>query len=71
MSAVTELAEMVCVSSPIAVQAAKRLYNLALKRPLAMGELGRQFDMACRESENDAEGPRTFAEKRRPVRKNR
>lgn len=71
MATATELAEMVCRSSPVAVQAAKRLYNLDFKFDPPMMELQSSLDIMCRESEDGAEGPRAFAEKRRPNWKNR
>ena len=71
MDAATELAEMICQSSPVAVRAAKQLYNLSRQIDPRLEALQKSLDIACRESEDGAEGPRAFAEKRRAVWKNR
>jgi enoyl-CoA hydratase/carnithine racemase len=61
------MAEMVCNSSPMAVQAAVQLYRLASQPPAALTEYGRHLDKEIAESEDGAEGPRAFREKRKPV----
>ena len=71
MPAAEELAKMVLASSPVAVQAAKRLHKLARERTAEMDYIQNQLNIACRESEDGAEGPRAFAEKRKPLWKNR
>ena len=54
-------------SSPLAVQAAIRLYRLAAAFPLSLVSYARQLDQEVAESEDGAEGPRAFREKRKPV----
>jgi enoyl-CoA hydratase/carnithine racemase len=66
MAAAEEMAEMVCNSSPLAVQAAVRLYNLSAAHPPALVSYARQLDQEIAESEDGAEGPRAFKEKRKP-----
>lgn len=66
-----KLADMIVAASPVACQAAKRLYNHIWRRDPVLDDLGDQLDIMCRESEDGAEGPRAFAEKRKPVWKNR
>lgn len=61
------LAEMVCDSSPLAVQAAVRLYRLAAAFPPSLVSYARHLDQEVAESEDGAEGPRAFREKRKPV----
>ena len=65
------LAEMICGSSPLAVQAAVRLYRLASAFPQPLISYARQLDQDVAESEDGAEGPRAFREKRKPVWKSR
>ncbi|MHB0868915.1 MAG: enoyl-CoA hydratase/isomerase family protein [Chloroflexota bacterium] len=67
ISAAEELADMVCQSSPIAVQACVRLYNLAQAFPPSLTAYGRHLDKEIAETEDGAEGSRAFKEKRRPV----
>ena len=64
--AAEELAEMVCDGSPLAVQAAVRLYRLTAAFPAALAAYARQLDQETAESEDGAEGPRAFREKRKP-----
>lgn len=61
------LAEMICDSSPLAVQAAVRLYRLAAAFPPALVSYARDLDQQVAESEDGAEGPRAFRERRKPV----
>lgn len=67
IAAAEELAEMVCLGSPLAVQAAVRLYRLSAAFPAALASYARQLDQEVAESEDGAEGPRAFREKRNPV----
>jgi enoyl-CoA hydratase/carnithine racemase len=62
-----EMAVMICDSSPLAVQAAVRLYRLAAAFDPALVSYARHLDQEVAESEDGAEGPRAFREKRRPV----
>ena len=61
-----ELAAMVCGGSPLAVQAAVRLYRLSAQQP-QVSAYARHLDQEIAESGDGAEGPRAFREKRRPV----
>jgi enoyl-CoA hydratase/carnithine racemase len=67
MAAAEELAEMICRSSPLAVQAAVRLYRLSAAFPQSLTAYARQLDQDIAESEDGAEGARAFKEKRKPV----
>lgn len=67
MAAAEAMAEMVCDSSPLAVQAAVKLYRLAAAYPPALVDYGKFLDKQVAESEDGAEGPRAFREKRKPV----
>lgn len=67
MAACEEMAGMICDSSPLAVQAAVRLYRLATAFEPALVSYARQLDQEVAESEDGAEGPRAFREKRKPV----
>lgn len=67
MQAAEELAGQVCDSSPLAVQAAVRLYNLTAAHPPSLMAYARQLDQEVAETEDGAEGARAFKEKRRPV----
>jgi enoyl-CoA hydratase/carnithine racemase len=61
------LADMVCQSSPLAVQAAVRLYRLTAAFPPPLVAYARHLDQEIAETEDGAEGSRAFREKRRPV----
>jgi len=67
ISTCEEMAEMICDSSPLAVQAAVRLYRLAAAFDPALASYARHLDQEVAESEDGAEGPRAFREKRKPV----
>jgi enoyl-CoA hydratase/carnithine racemase len=67
MATCEEMAEMICDSSPLAVQAAVRLYRLAGAFDPSLASYARQLDQEVAESEDGAEGPRAFREKRKPV----
>jgi enoyl-CoA hydratase/carnithine racemase len=67
MATCEEMAEMICDSSPLAVQAAVRLYRLAGAFDPSLVSYARQLDQEIAESEDGAEGPRAFREKRKPV----
>jgi enoyl-CoA hydratase/carnithine racemase len=67
ISAAEQLAEMICLSAPMAVQAAIRLYRLSAAFPATLTSYARQLDQEVAESEDGAEGARAFREKRKPV----
>lgn len=67
METAEELADMVCLGSPLAVQAAVRLYRLAAEVPRSLTDYAKHLDKEIAESADGAEGPRAFREKRRPV----
>jgi enoyl-CoA hydratase/carnithine racemase len=67
MAAAETLAEMVCESSPLAVQAAVRLYRLTAAFPPSLVAYAKHLDQETAESEDGAEGSRAFKEKRKPV----
>ena len=67
IAAAEKLAAMICDSSPLAVQAAVRLYRLSAAFPPPLVSYARQLDQEVAESEDGAEGPRAFREKRKPV----
>jgi enoyl-CoA hydratase/carnithine racemase len=67
LAAAEELAEMVCGGSPLAVQAAVRLYRLAAEPPSALTDYAKHLDKEIAENNDGAEGPRAFREKREPV----
>ena len=67
MATCEEMAEMICDSSPLAVQAAVRLYRLTAAFPPSLVSYARDLDQIVAESEDGAEGPRAFREKRKPV----
>jgi enoyl-CoA hydratase/carnithine racemase len=64
--AAEELAAMVCEGSPRAIQAAVRLYRLSAAFPAALTAYARHLDQETAESEDGAEGPRAFRERRKP-----
>ena len=67
MGTAEQLAEMICGSAPLAVQAAVRLYRLSAAYEPAVVAYGKQLDQETAESEDGAEGSRAFNEKRKPV----
>lgn len=67
MAAANEMAAMVCAASPLAVQAAVRLYGLTGAFPASLSAYARQLDQDIAETEDGAEGSRAFKEKRKPV----
>jgi enoyl-CoA hydratase/carnithine racemase len=67
MAAAEELADMICRSSPLAVQGVIRLYRLTASFPPSLSAYARQLDQDIAETEDGAEGSRAFKEKRRPV----
>ena len=69
--AAEKLAEMICMGSPLATQAAVRLFRLAASQPESLVTLGKHLDKEIAETEDGAEGPRAFREKRKPVWKSR
>jgi len=71
MATAEQLAEMICDSSPTAVRAAIRLYRLSAAFSPALVAYARHLDQETAESEDGAEGPRAFRERRKPVWKGR
>ena len=67
MAKAEEMAEMVCNSSPLAVQAAVRLYRLTAAFDPALVSYAKHLDQETAESEDGAEGALAFREKRKPV----
>jgi enoyl-CoA hydratase/carnithine racemase len=67
IAAAEQLAEMICDSSPLAVQAAVRLYSLAAAYSPSLVSYQQQLDREIGESEDCEEGVQAFREKRRPV----
>jgi enoyl-CoA hydratase/carnithine racemase len=67
MAAAEQLAEMVCRGAPVATEAAVRLYRLSSAFPEALVSYQRALDRETAESEDGAEGPRAFREKRKPI----
>jgi enoyl-CoA hydratase/carnithine racemase len=67
MASAEQLAQMICESSPLAVQAAVRLYRLSAAFPPSLVAYARQLDQETAESEDGAEGARAFKEKRPAV----
>ena len=67
IGAAEQLAEMVCNGSPLAVQAAVRLYRLTAAFPASLTAYARQLDQEIAETEDGAEGSLAFKEKRKPV----
>ena len=67
VSTAEQLAEMVCNGSPLAVQAAVRLYRLTAAFPASLTSYARYLDQQIAETEDGAEGSRAFKEKRKPV----
>jgi enoyl-CoA hydratase/carnithine racemase len=66
MAEAEKLADMVCLGSPLATQAAVRIYRMVAAQPVSLVEYARHLDKETAESEDGAEGPRAFREKRRP-----
>ena len=66
METAEAMADMICQSSPLAVQAAIRLYRLTAAFPPSLSAYARHLDQEVAETEDGAEGSRAFREKRRP-----
>jgi enoyl-CoA hydratase/carnithine racemase len=64
--AAERLAEMICMGSPLATQAAVRLFRLTAAFPQSLIDYAKHLDKETAESEDGAEGPRAFREKRKP-----
>jgi enoyl-CoA hydratase/carnithine racemase len=64
--AAERFAERVCNASPLAVQAAVRLYNLCSEFSPDMSALARHLDQETAESEDGARRAARFKEKRKP-----
>jgi enoyl-CoA hydratase/carnithine racemase len=67
VQAAEQFAEMICLGSPLAVQAAIRLYRLTASFPPSLSAYARHLDQEIAETEDGAEGSRAFKEKRRPA----
>jgi enoyl-CoA hydratase/carnithine racemase len=67
ISAAEELADMICKSSPLAVQGCVRMYNLTKAFPASLTAYAHHLDKEIAETEDGAEGSRAFKEKRQPV----
>lgn len=67
MPAAERLAAQICNASPLAVQAAVRLYRLTSDFSPEMTAYAAHLDRETAESEDGSEGPRAFKEKRKPV----
>jgi enoyl-CoA hydratase/carnithine racemase len=64
--AAERLAEMISMGSPLATQAAVRLFRLTAALPQPLVDFAKHLDKETAESEDGAEGPRAFREKRKP-----
>ena len=67
METAEALAEMVCRGSPLAAQAAVRLFRLTAAFPASLLKLARHLDQEVAETEDGQEGAAAFREKREPV----
>ena len=56
MATAEQMAEMVCLGSPLAVQAAIRLYRLTAAFPPSLSAYARHLDQEIAETEDGAEG---------------
>lgn len=65
--AAEKLADMVCHGSPLATQACVRLYRMVDAFEESLTQYAHHLDKEIAETEDGAEGPRAFKEKRRPV----
>jgi enoyl-CoA hydratase/carnithine racemase len=66
MEAAEQLADMVCMGSPLATQACVRLYRLASAFSPEMVSYARALDKEIAETDDGVEGAQAFAQKRRP-----
>src|SRR4029077_17139527 len=66
METCEQMAEMICDSSPLAVQAAIRLYRLTAAFPPSLVSYACDLDQQIAETEVGAEGPRACGERRKP-----
>ncbi len=66
-----KIAEMVCRGAPLATQAAVRLFRMSSSPTEELNAYARHLDQETAESEDGAEGPRAFKEKRKPAWKSR
>lgn len=64
--AAEQLADMICQNSPLAVQAAVRLFKLSAAFPPSLVSYARHLDQEIAETEDSAEGSLAFKEKRKP-----
>jgi enoyl-CoA hydratase/carnithine racemase len=62
----TRMAERVCEMAPVAVQRSKEVMRTLSKAPAGVQQLSDFYMAAMRLTEDGAEGPRAFAEKRKP-----
>ena len=66
-SAAMEMAEMVCLNSPLAVQGAVNLFRLTASFPESLKAYAMSLDKKIAETDDMAEGALAFKEKRRPI----
>jgi enoyl-CoA hydratase/carnithine racemase len=66
IAAAEQLAAMVCNGSPLATQACVKLYRMVDAFDEALTQYARHLDQEIAETEDGAEGPRAFKEKRKP-----
>jgi enoyl-CoA hydratase/carnithine racemase len=66
MAAAEELAGMICQNSPLAIQAAVRMFRLSAAFSPELVSYARQLDQDIADTEDSAEGSRAFKEKRKP-----
>jgi enoyl-CoA hydratase/carnithine racemase len=67
MPAAEKLAEMVCNGSPLATQACVKIYRMVDAFEESLTQYAHHLDKEIAETEDGAEGPRAFKEKRKPV----
>jgi enoyl-CoA hydratase/carnithine racemase len=63
----TKMAERICEMAPLAVQKCKHVMRTMYKATAGVQEMSDYYMSAMRETEDGVEGPRAFAEKRKPA----
>ncbi len=63
----TRMAERLCEMGPLAVQRSKQVMRTLYKAPAGIEQLSEYYAIAMRETQDGREGPRAFAEKRKPA----